>query len=108
MKFKDTLDESTLISTQINPETFNDMTPASYVSILEAILDTSSVLHEIGSYAYWLNKLVEALKKSDAFFNDFNCNEVNDWIKSHLSDTYVKRFNAIFQKIVKKYIKKAA
>ena len=102
MKFKDTLDEQALISIQINPETFNDMTPESYIAMLDAILSPSSTLHEVGSYAYWLNKLVECLKKSDAFFEDFKCQEVITWIESHMSNPYVKRFNDVFQKIIKK------
>lgn len=105
MKFKDTLDDATMMTLMLNPETFNDMTPASYVSMLEAILDTSSVLHEIGSYAYWMNKLVEALKKSEVFFNEFNCSEVNAWLESHLDNENVQRFNKIFQKTMKKHVK---
>ena len=102
MKFKDTLDEQALISIQINPETFNDMTPESYIAMLDAILSPSSMLHEVGSYAYWLNKLVECLKKSDAFFEDFKRQEVMAWIESHMSNPCVKRFNDVFQKIIKK------
>ena len=107
MKFKDTLDDATMVTLMLNPETFNDMTSASYVAMLEAILTPGSVLHEVGSYAYWLNKLVEALKKSEVFFNEFNCSEVTAWLESHLDNENVKCFNDVLQKIVKKHSKKA-
>ena len=108
MKFKDALDEQAMISIQINPETFSDMTPESYVAMLDAILTPGSSLHEVGSYAYWLNKLVECIKKSDAFFEEFNCPEVRSWVESNMSNPNVKRFNDVFQKVIKKHAKKAA
>lgn len=108
MKFKDIFDEQAMISIQINPETFNDMTPESYVAMLDAILSQSSALHEVGSYAYWLNKLIECLKKSDAFFEEFNCPEVTAWLEAHADERNAKNFNAVFQKIIKKHAKKAA
>lgn len=108
MKFKDTLDEERMISIQMSPDSMLDIMPETFVKMLDELLNPSSKLHEIGSYAYWLNKLVECLKKSKPFLDEFNCPEVKTWIESNMTNVYVQRFNKLFQKILKKQSKMAA
>lgn len=107
MKFKDDFD-AYLIEVNFNIETMDDISPKSFVDMLTAILDDNSVLHEIGSYAYWCNKLISTLKKNERFFEMFDCPEVNAWLDNNFSSPSVKNFKKIFDKISKKYARKAA
>lgn len=91
-----------LVAVQLDPETADDTTPEAFTGMLEAILSGRSSLYEVGSYAYWCNKLVEALKKNDDFLELFNCPEVNAWLEANQTVSTVQRFNALFKKIVAK------
>ena len=97
-----------MITIQLNPDTLNDVTPEAFTSMLEAILDSKSELYEVGSYAYWCNKLVEALKKNPSFLEIFNCPEVNAWLEANQTVPAVQRFSKVFSKIMKKSKKNAA
>lgn len=107
MKFKDDFD-AYLIDVNFNVETMDDISPKSFVDMLAAILDDNSVLHEVGSYAYWCNKLIGTLKKNDRFFEMFDCPEVNEYLNSNSSNPSVKNFKKIFDKIAKKHARNAA
>ena len=97
-----------LVAVQLDPETADDTTPEAFTNMLEAILSGKSSLYEAGSYAYWCNKLVEALKKNDDFLELFNCPEVNAWLEASQTVPAVQRFSKIFKKIVAKSNKNAA
>ena len=105
MKFKDDFD-SYLVEVNFNIETMDDISPKSFVDMLVAILDDNGVLHEIGSYTYWCNKLIDTLKKNERFFEMFDCPEVNTWLDNNLSNPSVQNFKKVFDKISKKYARK--
>lgn len=107
MKFKDDFD-TYLIEVNFNIETMDDISPNSFVAMLAAILDDNSVLHEIGSYAYWCSKLLDSLKKNERFFEIFNCPEVNEYLDNNSSNSNVQNFKKVLSKISKKYVRKAA
>lgn len=105
MKFKDDFD-SYLVEVNFNPETMDDITPISFVEMLDAILNDNSVLHEIGSYAYWCHKLLDSLKKSELFFEMFNCPEVNSYLDNNVNNQNVQKFKKMLVKISEKYNRK--
>ena len=107
MKFKDDFEVYSL-QVNFNPETMNDMDPQSFVDMLDAVLNESSDLHAVGSYAYWCNKIIDCLKKNINFFELFNCPEVNAYLEKNASCPTVQRFNKIWDKICKKHAKAAA
>lgn len=106
LKFDGNDFEFHMMSIETNLETIDDVTPSAFIEMLDAILDPASKLHEIGSYFYWCNKLVECLKKKPDFFNLFNCPEVRSWLDSKSSsNANAGRFNTLFNKIAKKHAK---
>ena len=107
MKFKDDCDNIQLVNASLNLENFDDFSTSAYVSLLEALMDDNSPLHEVGSHAYWCNKLIQGLKKSDFFFSMFNCPEVQAWLEEHKTWSNVQRFMKTWNKICKKYSKAA-
>lgn len=94
-----------MIDIQLNPDTMDDLTPKAYVDMLDAILDSNSPLHEVGSYSYFCNKLLTSLKKSKTWFDTFNCPEVKSYLESHMTNPNVARFSKVFSKIGKKHNK---
>ena len=107
MKFEGDF-EAHVVQVSFNPETMADLDPETFVNMIDAILNESSDLHKLGTYAYWCQKLLTCLKSSSNFFDMFMCDEVKAWFEEHKEEDNVKNFKKVLDKIAKKYARKAA
>ena len=107
MKFEGDF-EAYVVQVSFNPETMTDLDPETFVNMIDSILNESSDLHKLGTYAYWCQKLLTCLKSSNNFFDMFMCDEVKAWLEEHKEEDNVKNFKKALDKIAKKYARKAA
>lgn len=93
------------INVSLNPETMNDLTPASMVKLLDALFNESSDIHKLGSHIYWSTKLLDALKKNKDCYSLMESDEVKKYLSDNASNPYVAKFNEVLARIVKRYTK---
>ena len=94
--------EAYALTVDLDPSTMDDLSPKSFVKMLDAIFNEDSDLHKIGSYSYWGEKLVSCVKNNENCFNMTNDPEVKAWLFSNMSNPSVAFFSKILSKIAKK------